>query len=120
VREDDQQYAKTFLIIAPNVIVFQRLEKDFSSNRIFHDLPLIPPEWRGQWNMKVILREESAEPDHSGNLFLTNIQQVFESREEEWTPTNAVEALLGKKKIQVAASSIIKNTMGDFFLFSLP
>src|SRR5438270_5681177 len=37
-----------FLIVAPNVIVYQRLEKDFGSNQIFHDLPLIPPEWRGQ------------------------------------------------------------------------
>ena len=35
-----------FLIVAPNVIVYQRLEKDFASNRIFHELPLVPPEWR--------------------------------------------------------------------------
>jgi hypothetical protein len=25
-----------FLIVAPNVIVYQRLEKDFASNQIFH------------------------------------------------------------------------------------
>jgi hypothetical protein len=43
-----------FLIVAPNVIVYQRLEKDFASNRIFHELPLIPPEWRGTWSQKVI------------------------------------------------------------------
>ena len=35
-----------FLIVAPNVIVYQRLERDFARNRIFNDLPLIPPEWR--------------------------------------------------------------------------
>ncbi len=86
-----------FLLLAPNVIVFQRLEKDFSSNRIFHDLPLIPPEWRGLWNLRVILRGDSTEPDPSGNLFLTNIQQLYESRDEGWTPANAVEALLGKR-----------------------
>ncbi|MCS7054926.1 MAG: DEAD/DEAH box helicase family protein, partial [Thermoflexales bacterium] len=84
-----------FLIVAPNVIVYQRLERDFAANRIFHELPLIPPEWRGSFSQKVILRGETTEPDPSGNLFLTNIQQLYESREEEWTPANAIEALLG-------------------------
>jgi type III restriction enzyme len=85
-----------FLIIAPNVIVYQRLEKDFANNQIFYDLPLVPPEWR-PWNMKVILRGQSAEPDASANLFLTNIHQLYESREQPWQPANAVEAILGKK-----------------------
>ncbi len=86
-----------FLVVAPNVIVYQRLEKDFAHNRIFGDIPLIPPEWRGQFSLKVILRGESSEPDSHGNLFLTNIHQLYESREQEWTPSNAVDALLGKK-----------------------
>jgi len=94
-----------FLIVAPNVIVYQRLEKDFASNRIFYELPLIPPEWRGQFALKPILRGEASEPDPSGNLFLTNIQQLYESREQEWTPANAVEALLGKKPSQDLAAS---------------
>lgn len=89
-----------FLIVAPNVIVYQRLEKDFASNRIFHELPLIPPEWRGTWSQKVILRGESTEPDPSGNLFLTNIQQLYEAREQDWTPENAVDALLGRKPVK--------------------
>lgn len=85
-----------FLIVAPNVIVYQRLEKDFASNRIFNELPLIPPEWKGTWSQKVILRDDSAAPDASGNLFLTNIHPLYESRESDWNPTNAVEALLGQ------------------------
>lgn len=93
-----------FLILAPNVIVYQRLEKDFASNKIFYDLPLIPPEWRGAWSQKVILRGESTEPDLSGNLFLTNIQQVYESRDKEWTPQNALDALLGRKPVKDLAS----------------
>ena len=94
-----------FLIVAPNVIVYQRLEKDFAANRIFHELPLIPPEWRGSFSPKVILRGEATEPDPSGNLFLTNIQQLYESRDEEWTPANAIEALLGKKPAKDLAAS---------------
>ena len=93
-----------FLIVAPNVIVYQRLEKDFASNRIFHELPLVPPEW-GKLNFKVILRGDSTEPDASSNLFLTNIHQLYESRDEEWTPQNAVDALLGKKPIKDLAAS---------------
>lgn len=99
------ELSTNFLIVAPNVIVFQRLERDFASNQIFYDLPLIPPEWRGQFSQKVILRDEAGEPDPSGNLVLTNIQQLYESRDQEWTPQNAVEALLGKKPNKDLAAS---------------
>lgn len=88
-----------FLIVAPNVIVYQRLEKDFASNNIFRQLPLVPPEWR-PFEPKVILRGETTEPDASGNLFLTNVHQLYESREKEWTPQNAVDALLGRKPVK--------------------
>jgi type III restriction enzyme len=94
-----------FLIVAPNVIVYQRLEKDFASNRIFYELPLIPPEWRGAFAQKVVLRGEATEPNPSGNLFLSNIHQLYESRDQEWTPQNAVEALLGKKPAKDLAVS---------------
>lgn len=99
------ELSTNFLVVAPNVIVYQRLEKDFASNRIFQELPLIPPEWKGSFSQKVIVRGEATEPDPSGNLFLTNIHQLHESREEEWTPGNAVGALLGKKPNKDLAAS---------------
>lgn len=98
------ELSTNFLIVAPNVIVYQRLEKDFASNRIFNELPLVPPEWRGAFAQKVILRGEATEPDASGNLFLTNIHQLYESRDQEWTPANAVDALLGRKPAKDLAS----------------
>jgi type III restriction enzyme len=98
------QQANNFLVVAPNVIVFDRLESDFANNKIFHRLPLIPPEWRGQWAMKVILRGESAPPDPSGNLFVVNIHQIYESRKKEWTPTNALDAILGQPPKQDLAT----------------
>ncbi|MCH8005031.1 MAG: DEAD/DEAH box helicase family protein, partial [Planctomycetes bacterium] len=94
-----------FLVVAPNVIVYQRLEKDFANNRVFYETPLIPPEWRSQFSQKVILRGEATEPDPSGNLFLTNIHQLYESRDDDWTPQNAVDALLGKKPVKDLAAS---------------
>lgn len=90
-----QDLADNFLIVAPNVIVFERLERDFANNAIFNNRPLIPPEWKGLWGLKVILRGESAAPDPSGNLFLVNIQQIYESRQEEWQPINPLDAILG-------------------------
>jgi len=93
--ENNSDLSTNFLILAPNVIVYQRLEKDFASNKIFNELPLVPPEWT--FNMKVILRGEESNFDPSANLILTNIHQIYESREKKWTPINAVDALLGKK-----------------------
>jgi type III restriction enzyme len=104
-RVPGSKLSTNFLIVAPNVIVYQRLEKDFASNRIFHEIPLIPPEWRGAFAQKVILRGEATEPDPSGNLFLTNIHQLDEARDQEWTPQNAVEALLGKAPVKDLAAS---------------
>lgn len=101
----DSPLSTNFLVVAPNVIVYQRLEKDFGSNRVFHQIPLVPPEWNGLFSQKVILRGEASEPDPSGNLFLTNIHQLYEARDQAWTPSNAVEALLGKKPAQDLAAS---------------
>jgi type III restriction enzyme len=92
-----------FLIVAPNIIVYQRLERDFAGNKIFNELPLVPPEWR-PWTQKVILRGDSIEPDASGNLFLTNIQQIYEIRDKQWTPANAVDQLLGPKPVKDLSS----------------
>jgi len=101
---DLDRFADNFLIVAPNVIVFERLARDFANNKVFLDLPLIPPEWKGQWAMKVILRGDSAVPDPSGNLFVVNIQQIYESREEPWTPANAIDAILGRPPKQDLAA----------------
>ena len=85
--------SRNFLIVAPNVIVYQRLERDFASNKIFEELPIVPPGWT--LDLKPILRGDSAEPAPSGTLFLTNVQQIHQNRERQWTPENAVAALLG-------------------------
>lgn len=101
---DGSDLSTNFLIVAPNVIVYQRLEKDFADNAIFYHLPLIPPEWKSRFNLKVILRGESTEPDPSGNLFLTNIQQIYTSRQTEWHPLNPVDAMLGRKPVKDLSS----------------
>src|SRR5262249_340052 len=80
-------------------------ERDFGANQIFNNIPLIPPEWKSTFSQKVILRGQATEPDPTGTLFLTNIHQLYESRDQEWTPQNAVDALLGTKPSQDLAAS---------------
>jgi hypothetical protein len=52
----------------------------------------------------VCTRTTATEPDASGNLFLTNIHHLYEWRDQEWTPQNAVDALLGKKPVKDLAA----------------
>jgi len=93
--EPGSDLADNFLIVAPNVIVFERLKVDFEGGRIFHQLPIVPPEWRAAWHLDVILRGEAKIPGTSGTLFLTNIQQIYEREEGPAEPINPVAGLLG-------------------------
>jgi type III restriction enzyme len=97
-REAGSDLADNFLILAPNVIVFERLRQDFEGGRIFHALPIIPPEWKGDWQMDAILRGDAKMPKANGNVFLTNIQQIYE-RDTADEPINPVAALLGRQPL---------------------
>ncbi|MGO9641151.1 MAG: DEAD/DEAH box helicase family protein [Candidatus Acidiferrales bacterium] len=80
-REQDdiaKDYAKTFLVIAPNVIVFERLKADFAGGRIFLAGPVIPKELEIFWDFDCIMRGEAEKAHAEGTLFLTNIQQFYE------------------------------------------
>jgi type III restriction enzyme len=59
--ESDQvaaEYAKTFLVIAPNVIVFERLKTDFAGGRIFRADPVVPKSLEIFWDLDCVLRGE--------------------------------------------------------------
>lgn len=78
VLEDREDYAKTFLIIAPNVIVFERLRGDFAGGRVFQVDPVIPKDFQIYWDMQCYMRGESQRASADGTLYLTNIQQLYE------------------------------------------
>jgi len=81
MREADEiakDYAKTFLIIAPNVIVLERLKADFSGGRIFQADPVIPKELTIFWDFDCVMRGDAEKAHAEGTLFLTNIQQFYE------------------------------------------
>jgi len=81
VLEDSQHYAKTSLLIAPNVIVFERLRTDFAGGRIFRTDPIIPPELAIYWEMDFYVRGDSERASSTGALYLTNIQQLYAPKE---------------------------------------
>ncbi len=78
IREDDTRFARTFLILAPNVIVFDRLRTDFESGRVFRTDPLIPKHFAWWWEMEYYMRGDTERTHSEGALYLTNIQQFYE------------------------------------------
>lgn len=101
VREQDeiaQHYAKTFLVIAPNVIVLERLKADFANGRIFREDPIRPREFDIFWDLDCIMRGEGERAFSEGALFLTNIQQFYErpDRSSEDEP-DVMTAILGSE-----------------------
>jgi type III restriction enzyme len=101
MRESDEiavAYAKTFLVLAPNVIVFERLKTDFGGSQIFKNDPLIPRELGIFWDFDCVMRDEGEKAHAEGTLFLTNIQQFYEGpdRSSENEP-DEMTAVLGSK-----------------------
>ena len=93
--EKGSRMADHFLLIAPNVIVYERLAEDFSAGKIFWRMPMIPPEWRRLFTLQCILRGDAADAAHGqGALFLTNIQQIY-AQEAPPPPVNPIAAILG-------------------------
>lgn len=85
---DSVNYASNFLILAPNVIVFERLKKDFSGGAMFQADPLIPKHLKWLWDMDYYVRGDTEKGHSQGALYLTNIQQFYErgNRKQEEEP----------------------------------
>ncbi len=99
-REKDEiakQYARTFLVVAPNVIVLERLKTDFANGRIFQADPMLPRGWEIFWDFDCIVRGDGERPHADGALFLTNIQQLYEDRGPKSAEPDAMTAVLGPK-----------------------
>jgi type III restriction enzyme len=82
--EPNSDMATHFVAIAPNLIVFERLKDDFLAKdgqpSIFHRDPLLPPEWKGEWDVPVILQDDPGGATGAGALYLTNIHRLYERK----------------------------------------
>ena len=85
LREAGSKLAQHFVIIAPNLTVYERLKDDFVSDKehgsVFYKDPVIPEEWKSDFQMQVVLQDEPGGTATRGTIYLTNIHRLYESRD---------------------------------------
>jgi len=111
--EDDSPLSKNFLFIAPNIIVFNRLKKDFANLEILKKTPLLPEDgyengnWQSDFQLTIHLQDELKAISPTGNIFLTNVHRIFLN--ENKTPTikddNTLAYFIGEKPSPYADKS---------------
>jgi len=98
--ESQSQLSQNFLVIAPNIIVLNRLRKDFNGLKMFFEEPFIPDngyldkDWRNDFQPSLHIQDELKPISEVGNIFLTNIHRVHWS---EITEPSIEETFLGVK-----------------------
>ena len=104
--EPDSGLSTNFLLIAPNIIVLDRLRTDFDGGRIFFEDPLLPDNghegrhWQDDFQMSVHIQDEIGLVTPRGNLFLTNIHRVYESSTvPDFGDADATDYFLGKRPV---------------------
>lgn len=82
--EPESTLARNFLVIAPNIIVLDRIYKDFQGLRIFFkDDPVLPDngfdgrDWKSDFQLTLHIQDEARVTHPVGNIFLTNIHRVY-------------------------------------------
>lgn len=81
--EPDSVLARNFLLIAPNIIVLDRLRTDFDGLKIFFDDPILPDNgyqgrnWHDDFQLALHVQDDVRVLQPTGNLFLTNIHRVY-------------------------------------------
>lgn len=81
--ESESGLARNFLVIAPNIIVLDRIRKDFSGLRIFFEDPVLPDNgvdgrnWRNDFQLTLHVQDDVRVTHPTGNIFLTNIHRVY-------------------------------------------
>ena len=83
--EPGSELSRNILLVAPNIIVLDRLCRDFGELRIFHADPVLPEngfggrDWRSDFQMRAHRQDEVRAVNPAGNIFLTNIHRLFDS-----------------------------------------
>ena len=117
--EQGSDLSRNFLVIAPNIIVLDRLYHDFQGLRIFFDDPVLPDNgfegknWRDDFQLTLHVQDEVRTTRAIGNIFLTNIHRVYSSDQSPPSPNddNSMDYFLGKKPIGATTDS--KVDLGD-------
>lgn len=108
--EADSTLSTNTLLVAPNIIVLDRLRVDFDGARVFYDDPVLPPngyegrDWKADFQLTVHVQDDIGHVAPHGNLFLSNIHRVDEGGRAtpEW---DLREQFLGAKPVAKTTDS---------------
>jgi len=103
--EEDSALARNFLIITPNIIVLDRVRRDFGGLRIFFEDPILPDNgyggrnWQDDFQLTLHLQDEVHLVRKTGNIFLTNIHRVYstDTGDALYAAENTMDYFLGQK-----------------------
>ena len=113
--EKESDLARNFLIISPNIIVLDRIKTDFEGLKIFYSDPILPENgffgknWCDDFQLTVHVQDNVNVTNDIGNIFLTNIHRVYESKKNEasFDDENTIEYFLGDRPVSQTTESKI-------------
>ncbi|MGB6229440.1 MAG: DEAD/DEAH box helicase family protein [Litorimonas sp.] len=103
--ETDSDLSRNFLVIAPNIIVLDRIRTDFEGLKIFFDDSVLPRNgwegrnWRDDFQLRFHIQDDVRVTEPTGNIFLTNIHRVYDGSETAPSPedNDTMDYFLGSK-----------------------
>jgi type III restriction enzyme len=113
--EPDSKLSRNFLVIAPNIIVLDRIYHDFQGLRIFFDDPVLPDNgfdgqnWRDDFQLTLHKQDEVRVTQPTGNIFLTNIHRVYSGDDIPPSPDdeNTMDYFFGKRPTGATTDSSV-------------
>jgi len=117
--EPESELARNFLVITPNIIVLDRIYKDFKGLCIFFDDPVLPDNgidghnWHDDFQLTLHLQDAVRVTRPTGNIFLTNIHRVYAGNDIPSSPDdeNTMEYFLGKRPTGATTDSKVDLSM---------
>lgn len=102
--EAGSDMSTNFLLIAPNIIVLDRLMDDFNGLEIFYNDPVLPDngyegqDWQNDFQITLHIQDKIGLISDMGNIFLTNIHCVYENAAEpSFDDDNTMDYFFGKR-----------------------
>lgn len=111
--EPESTLARNFLVIAPNIIVLDRIYRDFQGLRIFFNDPVLPyngfngQNWRDDFQLTLHKQDDVRVTRPTGNIFLTNIHRIYSGDDVAPSPDdeNTMDYFLGKRPVGATTDS---------------
>jgi type III restriction enzyme len=101
--EPTSDLTRHFVIIAPNLTVYERLKHDFEKCAIFYKDPLLPEDWKADFQMQIVLQDDPGGAGTTGAIYLTNIHRLYDTRGNDSQEEIGATSIFGPsvKKAQV-------------------